>query len=117
MEKPHSFAGRVIKKYGKQTTNDYPQPEKFFNDMADFYTILDGVPFSAVEDLSKYEVNRDIMIKSIQKLLRICWAAKIDILKEVDRVEEDPFEGLEADLAVKKNKSFITISGKTEENS
>lgn len=110
MEKPHTFAGRVMKKYGKQITNDQPQPEKFFNDMADYYRILDGIPFSAVEDLEKYELNREIVIKSLDKLLRICRASKINVIEEMNRLDESPFDGLEEDLAIKK-KVNIQISG------
>ncbi len=102
MEKPYTFAGKVVQKYGKIKFNDHPEPEKFFNAMKDYYTILDGVPYKAIEDLEKYELNRDIIIQSIQKLLRICQAAKIDVIQEMNRLDEDPFDGLEEDLAVKK---------------
>ncbi len=109
MEKPHTFAGRVMQKFGKKITNDYAQPDKFFADMEDFHQLLDGVPFSAIEDLKKYELNRDIVIKSLQRLFTICSAANINIMTEVKRMSETPFDGLEEDLA--KKKSIIRISG------
>lgn len=119
MEKPHTFAGRVIKKFGKTSTNDYEQPEKFFADTADFLRLLDGIPFSAVEDLEKYELNRDVMVAVIRRMLKIFDAAKIDFCKEVDRIEaNDPFIGLEEDLAIKNKKPSvevpIKITGETE---
>jgi len=110
MEKPHSFAGRVIQKYGKTTANDYAQPEKFFAEMADFYRLLDGIPFSAVEDLEKYELNRDIIVNVVRRIFKILDAAKVDLVAEIERQDEDPFDGLEQDIAIKK-RSAIKISG------
>lgn len=111
MEKPHSFAGKVVHKYGKTTTNDYAQPEKFFADMAVCLRQLEEIPFSAVEDLEKYELNRDILINMMRRLLKVFRVANVDIMAEIKRVEEDdPFEGLEEDLEIKK-KSAIKISG------
>lgn len=108
MEKPRTYAGKVIHKYGKTTTNDYAQPEKFFADMADFLRLVDGVPFCAVEDLEKYNDNRDVMVTVIRRIFKILDAANIDLIKEIERQDADPFEGLEEDLAIKKN---IKISG------
>jgi hypothetical protein len=102
MERPKTFAGKVAMKYGKTTINDYPQPQKWFMDLKDCYTLLDGVPYSAIESLQKYDENRDIIVRTIQKLISICEASKIDVIKELDRLDEDPFDGLEADLAIKK---------------
>lgn len=107
MEKPHSFAGKVVHKFGKKSTNDYPQPDKFFADMADFLHLIDAVPYSAVEDLEKYELNRDVIVTVIRRLYKILDAAKIDLIKEIDRQDEDPFDGLEEDVARKQ----IKISG------
>jgi hypothetical protein len=104
MEKPYSFTEQAIKKYGKRVVNDFPEPDRFFNSMRDFYILLDAIPYKAIEDLEKYELNRDIVVQSIQKLIRICKAAKVDINKEIDRLEESPFDGLEDDIALKKNK-------------
>jgi len=116
MDKPHSFAGRVIKKYGKTITNDYEQPDKFFADMHDCFRLLDGIPFSAVEDLEKYEINRDVMVEIVRRIIKIFAAAKVDIIQEIDRIDEDPFDGLEEDIAVKKSSTpQIRISGETEE--
>lgn len=109
MEKPHTFAGKVIHKYGKTTANDYAQPEKFFADMADFYRLIDGIPFSAVEDLEKYELNRDIMITIVRRLYQILDAAKIDLVEEIKKQAEDPFDGLEEDIAIKK--AAVKVSG------
>jgi len=112
MEKPRTFAGKVVHKYGKTTTNDYAQPDKFFADMADFLRLIDGIPFSAVEDLEKYELNRDIMITIIRRMYKILDAAKIDLVKEIERQDTDPFEGLEQDIAAKKKQdAVIKISG------
>ena len=102
MNKPYTFAGNVVKRGGKQITSDYPQPQKFFHEFEGYYSLLDNIPFSAVEDLSLYDNNRELILKSMHKLFRICWAAKIDIIKEIGKVEQDPFEGLEEDLAIKK---------------
>ena len=110
MEKPHSFAGKVVHKYGKTSTNDYAQPEKFFADMADCLRLLDGIPFSAVEDLENYELNRDVMLNLIRRTFKILEAAKIDVVEALKVQEEDPFEGLEEDLAIKKQNA-IKISG------
>lgn len=105
---PHSFAGRLIKKNGA-SKNDFPQPQKFFADMNDFYNLIDAIPFVAVEDLEKYEMNRDILISIIRRIMKILDAAKIDIVAEIERIEnEDPFNGLEEDLA---NRKSIKISG------
>lgn len=90
MGKPYTFANHVIKKYGRRATNDCPQPEKFFLDMKDLYNVLDAVPFLAVEELEKYESNRDIMINIVRRIFKICDSAKIDIEKEIDRLECDP---------------------------
>ena len=111
MDKPHSFAGKIIRKFGKQNTNDYTQPDKFFADMQDCLHLLDGIPFSAVEDLQKYELNRDVMINIIRRIYDICFAAKIDIDKEMDRMEKSPFDGLEEDI-----KKQATIKISAEEN-
>lgn len=108
MEKPHSFAGRVIKKYGK-TTNDYSQPDKFFADMTDCLNLLESIPFSAVEDLEKYDLNRDVMVNIIRRTIKIMQAAKIDLIQEMNKQNEDPFDGLEADIATKKH--MFKISG------
>jgi hypothetical protein len=117
MEKPHTFAGRVIKKFGKTTTNDYEQPDKFFADMHDLFRLLDGIPFSAVEDLEKYEINRDVMVEIVRRIIKIFAAAKVDIIQEINRIDEDPFDGLEQDLEIKKSNTpvQIRISGETEE--
>lgn len=111
MEKPHSFAGKVIHKYGKTTTNDYAQPEKFFADMAVCLRQMEEIPFSAIEDLEKYDLNRDIMVHMMRRLLKIFRAANVDVMQEIKKTEEnDPFEGLEEDLEIQKKKS-IKISG------
>lgn len=108
MDKPHSFAGKVVHKYGKTTSNDYEQPEKFFADVADFYRLLDGIPYKAIEDLEKYELNRDVMVNVLRRLLDVFDAAKINVIEEIRRQDEDPFDGLEEDLAIKNG---IKISG------
>jgi len=110
MEKPHSFAGRVVHKYGKTTTNDYAQPEKFFADMAVCLRQIEEIPFSAVEDLQKYELNRDVLIHIVRRIYKIFDAADVNVIEEIDRIETDPFDGLEEDLEIKK-KSMIKISG------
>jgi len=111
MEKPRTFAGRVVQKHGKTMTNDYAQPEKFFADMADFYRLIDGIPFSAVEDLKKYELNREIVVSVMRRLYQILDAADVDIVEEIERqMRDDPFDGLEEDIAMKKQ-SQIKISG------
>src|SRR5271166_2390153 len=106
MEKPRSFAGRVIRK-GKVTTNDYAQPEKFFADMEHCLRIMEEIPFSAVEDLKKYELNREIMINVIRRAHLIIRAADIDVIEEIKRLDEDPFDGLEEDI---KKKTTFKIS-------
>src|SRR6478736_8033754 len=111
MEQPRKYAGKVIHKYGKTTTNDYPQPEKFFADMEDCLRLIDGIPYSAVEDLEKYSLNRDVMINVVRKIFKILDAANIDLAKEIARQDEDPFDGLEEDFAAKKASQAIKISG------
>ena len=111
MEKPRTYAGKVVRKYGKSINNDFAQPEKFFSDMADFLRILDSVPFSAIEDLQKYELNRDVMITATRRMFKILDAANIDLKKEIDKQDEDPFDGLEEDFAAKKASELIKISG------
>lgn len=108
MEKPHSFAGKVVHKFGKKSTNDYGQPDKFFADVADFLHLIDGIPYSAVEELEKYELNRDVIVTVIRRLYKILDAAKIDLIKEIERQDESPFDGLEEDLI---KKPVIKISG------
>lgn len=103
-EEPKTFAGRVVKKYGKTKENDYPQPEKFFNDAQDFFRILDGAPYSAIEDLEKYEGNREVMINITRRLFKILDAAGISIVDEMRKMDETPFDGLEEDLEAKKAK-------------
>lgn len=117
MEKPHSFAGRVVQKHGKRITNDYAQPDKFFADMGDFLHTLDGVPYSAIEELEKYDLNRELMMQIIRRMFKIMKAAKISVSEEIKRKrEDDPFNGLEEDLAIKKkNTSAIKISGEESE--
>ena len=110
MENPRTYAGKVVHKYGKTTTNDYAQPEKFFADVQDFLRLVDGIPFSAVEDLEKYQLNRDVMINVIRRMFKILDAAKIDLVKEIKRQDEDPFEGLEEEFAIRKQNT-IKISG------
>lgn len=110
MEKPHSFAGRAIHKYGKTTTNDYAQPDKFFADMAVCLRQLDDIPFSAVEDLAQYELNRDVLVQISRRIYKIFVAANVDLEAEFNKAEEDPFDGLEEDLELKK-KLAIKISG------
>lgn len=110
MEQPPKYAGRVIHKYGKTTTNDYPQPDKFFADMHDCLRLLDGIPFSAVEDLEKYSLNRDVMVNIVRRIFKILDAANIDLIQEIKRQDEDPFDGLEEDLAAKKAQS-VKFSG------
>src|SRR5271154_5412971 len=95
MEKPPSFTTRHLKKYGRQEVNDYAQPQKFFADMVDFYKLIDGIPFVAVEELEKYELNREIVIKVIRRLFKICDAAKINIIQEIDNMDKTPFDDLE----------------------
>lgn len=113
MEKPHSFAGKVIHKYGKTSTNDYAQPDKFFADMAHCLHLLDEIPFSAVEDLQKYGLNRDIMVLIMRRIYKIFRAANIDLCEEVEKQEQDPFDGLEEDIEFKKQ-AMIKISGEGE---
>lgn len=109
MEEPRRFAGRVIKKFGKLTVNDYEQPQKWFVSMAEMYKLLDDVPFSAVENLEQYEENRDIMINIVRRIFKIFDAAQIDFSAEIDRIDgDDPFDGLEEDLKLKKSKSSKT---------
>lgn len=117
MDKPHSFAGKVAQKYGKSIVNDYEQPEKFFCDMKDFYRFIDGIPYLAIEDLEKYELNRDIIINTIRRLLKICIAAKINIIDEMDRIDgDDPFDGLEEDIAKQKQARLMKVSGEIDNN-
>ncbi len=97
------FVKNKVGKYGKRVVNDFSTNDKFFNSLADYYAILDDAPYKAIEDLAKYESNRDIVIKCIQRLFSICNAAKIDVIAELDRMEESPFDGLEEDLAIKRN--------------
>ncbi len=111
MEKPRTYAGKVVRKYGKTTTNDFAQPEKFFLDMENFLHIIDSIPFSAVQDLEKYELNRDVMINIIRRMFKILDAANVDLIKEISRQDEDPFDGLEEDFAAKKASELIKISG------
>lgn len=112
MEKPHSFAGRYIQKNGKTITNDYAQPEKFFADMGSCLRLIEEVPFSAIEDLQKYELNRDVMINILKRVCKILNVANVDVYDELQKQHEnDPFNGLEEDIAAKKK---IKISG--EEN-
>lgn len=116
MEKPHSFAGKVIHKYGKTSTNDYAQPEKFFADMAICLRQIEEIPFSAVEDLEKYELNRNVMVHIVSRIFKIFDAAGLNVADEIRRQQKEKdelFEGLEEDLAIKKQNQ-IKISGEKE---
>lgn len=109
MKEPMKFAGRVVQnRFGKTKMNDYPPVEAFFNLMNDFYGTLDGIPYSAVEELEKYEMNRDVMVKIVCRIFKIMDAAKLDFPKEYRRIYTDPFEGLEDDVAKKKETLKIT---------
>ena len=48
--------------------------------------------------------RRQQLITSLHQLFRICWSAKIDVVKELVMMEKDPFDGLEEDLALKKKR-------------
>jgi hypothetical protein len=76
--------------------------------MADFYHLIDGIPYKAIEDLEKYELNRDVLVNVYRRLLDVFEAANISIVAEIKRQDTDPFDGLEEDLALKKG---IKISG------
>ena len=117
MFKPRTFAGRVITKGGKETANDFQQPERFFNELRSFIQVVDEVPLSAVEDLEKYELNRELVVELIRKSLRILNKANLNILEEMDRMEKanNPFDGLEADLEQqKKKRAYLHITGDIE---
>lgn len=109
MEEPKKFAGRVVHAHGRTTKNDFPQPDKFFADMKDFLYILDGVPLKAVEELEKYEMNREVMVNVIKRCMLIMKKANLDLLTEIKRLETDQFEGLEDDLKLKKGR--LKVSG------
>lgn len=104
-ETPKTFAGRVVKnRYGKTQENDYPQPDRFFNSCRDFYRLLEDTPYCAVEDLEKYESNRDIMVSITRRMFRILNAAGLDIVEEMRRMDATPFDGIEEDIEAKKAK-------------
>lgn len=115
MEKPLTFAGQVIHKGRKKTFNDYAQPEKFFADMANCLKLMDEIPFSAIEDLQNYELNRDVMVRLSRRIYKIFRAAGLDICEEIDKQTVDPFEGLEDDIEIQKQKHAIKISGEQNE--
>jgi hypothetical protein len=106
MEKrPLTFASHVVKKYGKTIDNDYEPVNKFFADMSYCLSLLNGIPFAAVEELEKYEGNRDVMIHIVRRIFRICDAAKVNIVAEMERQNKEKnavFDGLEEDVARKK---------------
>lgn len=93
------FAGRVIKKGGNI---ELEQPRQWFSEVESFYKVLDAVPLKAIEDLKKYELNRDIIIEVMRRCIQIIEAAGLDLVAELRRIDEDPFDGLEEDIAKKK---------------
>ena len=101
MQKPHNFAGRVIQKNGKTILNDYPAEEKFFRDAEDFYRALDNIPFKAVEDLRKYDLNREVLVNIVTRIFTILGAAEVNVVDEMQKLQASPFDGLEEDLKLK----------------
>lgn len=102
MNKPKSYAGRTISKKGIKF-NDHNQPERWFCECKELLRQLDEIPFSAVEDLKKYELNREIIINIINKCITILDAANVNIGDEIDKLNADPYEDVEDDPDIRRS--------------
>jgi hypothetical protein len=110
MKKLTMNVNKKISKYGKTTFNDFSANERFFAEMKTCLRQLDEVPFSAVEDLKNYDLNRDIIVEIIRKCFLILDAANVDVVDEIDRMEADPYDGFEEDTEIRRSQQ-IKIAG------
>lgn len=88
MSNPFSNLQSIKRGRGRPAKIELEQPEKFFNDLKAALHIINDIPFSAVDRLTKNENSRDDLINLARACFRILDEAGIDFIKEVDRLEE-----------------------------